>query len=127
MVLPVFYFKSMVMIMAQPSEYIKHKMAIKEQMNQDLNEEEKKFIKQNAQEILKIKARERKEEKLKKFEEEKSLHLMYKKKVAKGPNPLSVKRGREGEEKQQNEDSQKKKRKRAGARKKREDKAESKE
>jgi len=125
MVVPVFYFKQMVLIMAQPSEYLKHKMAIKEHMNQDLNDADKKFIKENIQEIQMLKARDLKAEKLKKFEEEKELHLMYKKKVAKGPNPLSIRRSHRPEEHQntQSGDAKKNKRKRAGARKKREEKA----
>ena len=131
LVVPVFYFKQMVLIMAQPSEYIKHKIAIKEHMNQDLNPEDKEFIKSNIQEIQKLRAKEKKEEKLKKLEEEKPLHLMYKKKVAKGPNPLSVRktkrsRGDGGDHNDDNDDSKKKRRKRTGNRKKRDEKADSK-
>ncbi|CAI2378632.1 unnamed protein product [Moneuplotes crassus] len=108
MVVPVFYFKNMVLMMAQPSEFLKNKIAIKEHMNQDLNEDERKFIKENKQEILKLKSKERKEEKRKIFEEEKSLHVMYKKKQEK------------------KEPKEKKRRKRAGKRKKRDVKSEEK-
>ena len=45
MIVPVFYFKKMVMMMAQPTEFMKHKIAIKEHLNQELNEGERKFIK----------------------------------------------------------------------------------
>ena len=69
-VVPVFYFKNMVLMMAQPTEYLKNKILIKQHINQDLNEDERKFLKEHSQEILKLKAKERKAEKLKKFEEE---------------------------------------------------------
>uniref|UniRef100_A0A7S3NAA0 UTP23 sensor motif region domain-containing protein n=1 Tax=Euplotes harpa TaxID=151035 RepID=A0A7S3NAA0_9SPIT len=125
MILPVFYFKQMVLVMSPPSEYIKHKIALKEHLNQELNPDEKKFIRENIQEIQKLKAIDRKQEKQKKFEKEKHLHLMYKKKVAKGPNPLSVKkanRDAEADEAEEHEDDGKKKRRKRAGRRRRDDK-----
>lgn len=126
-IVPIFYFKSMVLMMGQPSEYIKHKMAIKDSMNQEMGIEDRKFIKSNIQEIQKLRAKENKELKNQKYEEEKHLHLMYKKKVAKGPNPLSVKRSRRSDDNDNKSESTKKRRKRAGKRKKRDSKASDKE
>ena len=69
-IVPVIYFKQMALVMAPPSDFIKYKIALKKDMNQDLNPSEKQFIKENIQEIQKLKAKEIKEERQKKYEEE---------------------------------------------------------
>ena len=60
----------MALVMAAPSDFIKYKIALKKELNQELNPTEKQFIRENIQEIQKLKAKDAKEEKKKKYEEE---------------------------------------------------------
>ena len=122
MIIPTFFFKSSVALMDAPSDYIKYKMMIKQQMKHDLDPEDKRFIKSNIQEIQKLKAQENKERREAKKAEYDDIKIMYQnQKKAKGPNPLSYKRPKqtfvENIDTENTAKSNKKRRKRAGKRK----------
>lgn len=79
--------------MDAPSDYIKYKMMVKQNLKQELDPEDKRFIKSNIQEIQKLKAEEQREIKRQKLAEFDDIKIMYQnQKKAKGPNPLSIKR-----------------------------------
>ena len=90
---PIFFFKTQVLIMDTPSDAFKDKMAFKELMKLEPTIQEKSYIKQNRDVILKIKKEEEVEEKKKYRESVKDLYCMgIKTKLAKGPNPLSMRK-----------------------------------
>jgi len=90
---PIFFFRKEVLIMDTPSEAFDDKMKFKELLKMEPTKQEKKFISQNKEIILKVKEEERVQERAKERQKVKDLFCMgIKTKLAKGPNPLSMRK-----------------------------------
>jgi len=90
---PIFFFRHNVLIMDSPSEVTEQKFKIKEQLKLEPTKAEKKFLQGQKKEIEQLLKEERVQEHLKEKEKIKDLYCMgISHRVAKGPNPMSVKR-----------------------------------
>ena len=90
---PLFFFKDTVLIMDSPSDMTKTKFQIKEQLKLEPTKSEKKWFKTEREEMDKFIKEERLEEKSKKQKATKDLLCMgMVRKLAAGPNPLSVRK-----------------------------------
>ena len=90
---PIFFFKQEVLIMDTPSDAFNDKMKFKELLKLEPTKQEKKYILQNKEVIKKVQEEERIKEKMKDREKVKDLYCMgIKTKLAKGPNPLSMRK-----------------------------------
>ena len=90
---PIFFFKRQVLIMDTPSDAFNDKMALKEILKMEPTKQEKTYIAQNREIFDRVKKEEEIAEKKKYRDGIKDLYCMgIKTKLAKGPNPLSVKK-----------------------------------
>ena len=90
---PLFFFRQQVLIMDTPSEQFQEKMALKEKLKLEPTMHEKAFLKSQREIIERVKQEQLLAEKNKRRDAVKDLYVMgIKKKIAKGPNPLSMKK-----------------------------------
>ena len=91
---PIFFFKRQVLIMDTPSDAFEEKMKFKEMLKMEPTIREKKILRGQQDIIRKIQHEKLVEDKIKYRNNIKDLYCMpeYKKKTAKGPNPLSMKK-----------------------------------
>lgn len=90
---PIFFFKNQVLVMDTPSDSFNDKMKLKEILKMEPTIQEKRFIKGQQDVIKKLRKEEFEKELMKKRQAEKDLYCMgIKTKLAKGPNPLSMRK-----------------------------------
>ena len=90
---PIFFFKKQVLVMDTPSESFNDKMKLKEILKMEPTHYEKRFIKGQQDVIQKLREEEFEKELMMKRKQDKELYCMgIKTKLAKGPNPLSMRK-----------------------------------